>query len=206
MSTHKVRNIWCVGRNYKKHAEELGNSVPQTPLIFLKAGSCIQASKDQLVFPQWMKDIHFELEVALQLDSDLQPTTAGLAIDFTERTIQTQLKKDSHPWTLAKSFSGACAVTEFVPIKQLEDLNQSRFELSLNGQIRQTGNTQDMIFGFPQLVNYVKQFFPVCPGDLILTGTPEGVGAIDNGDSLDVSSDFGISHHWSVHRPTMRPK
>lgn len=206
MKASIVRNIWAVGRNYKKHAEELGNSVPKSPLIFLKAGSCIQASQDQLVFPEWVRDIHFELEVALRLDNNLQPAEVALAIDFTERTLQTQLKEKGHPWTLAKSFSGACAITNWQPVTKFSDLESASFDLKLNGKIRQQGYTKDMIFGFPTIVDYVKQHFPVCPGDVILTGTPEGVGAVENGDLLEVSSSFGIQHSWSMHRPTLRPK
>lgn len=206
MNEDIVRNIWAVGRNYKKHAEELGNKVPDSPLIFLKAGSCIQASVDQLVFPEWMKDIHFELEVALRLGPRLEPTSVALAIDFTERTLQSQLKDKGHPWTLAKSFSGACAITEWHELKELKDLESVEFELKKNGEPRQQGNTGDMIFDFSTIVKYVKQYFPVCPGDVILTGTPEGVGPIESGDSLEVSSSFGVQHSWTVHRPTMRPK
>ncbi len=200
MNNRIIRNIWAVGRNYKKHAEELGNSVPQTPLIFLKAGSCIQASKDSLVFPEWVKDLHFELEVALQLDASLQPSKIALAIDFTERTLQSQLKEKGHPWTLAKSFSGACTITEWKPLSDLKLLENVTFELKLNGKTRQKGHTGDMIFDAPTIVSYVKHHFPVCPRDVILTGTPEGVGSVEDSDILEVAlPSFEIQQTWSVH-------
>lgn len=204
MNLEKIRNIWGVGRNYREHALELNNPVPDSPLIFLKAGSCIQASQDQLVFPFWLADIHHELEVAIQLGPNLGFGSAYLAMDFTDREIQEELKKKSHPWTLAKSFPGACAVTRQLPITSLNQLEDFHFSLHVNGALKQKGHTKDMIFSFEYLIDFVRGHFPVCPGDLILTGTPKGVGPVRNGDTLEVSSDFGFKQTWTIHQPQAR--
>lgn len=201
-----IRNIWAIGRNYSDHALELGNDVPTTPMVFLKAGSCLQADETELVFPDWLENIHYELEVAFQLNERLEVGDAFLALDFTERNIQSELKKNSHPWTLAKSFPGACAISSPIRYSDLGDLDDMEISLSINGKVRQQGNTRDMIFDRNTLLTYIKARFPVCPGDLILTGTPSGVGPIHSGDELFARCSLGTEHQWSVHQPVLRGK
>ena len=204
-SVHKTRNLWCIGRNYADHAKELGNAVPETPLVFLKAGSTIQGSDTEIVFPDWASDIHHELELALQWNENLEIRRACLALDFTERTLQTELKEGGKPWTLAKSFSGATAVTNFFDIKGTEDLSGFEMELLLDDELKQKGHLTDMIFGLQTLVDYVEKHFPVCPGDLLLTGTPSGVGPVKPGQTLSVTCNRGVSRTWSISQPVMRP-
>ncbi|MCB0406916.1 MAG: fumarylacetoacetate hydrolase family protein [Bdellovibrionales bacterium] len=204
MNIHKTRNIWCVGRNYSEHAKELGNTIPEKPIIFLKAGSCLQASNDQLVFPFWLKNIHHEIEVVLQVGEDFNFLNAYLGIDFTERTLQEELKKNSHPWTLAKSFPGAAAISSALPAKKMSDLVSLNFQLSVNGQLRQNGNTDDMIFSFDKILSHVKEHFPICPYDLIFTGTPHGVNQVKSKDLLEISCSLGVKHIWTIHQPEMK--
>ncbi len=192
-----IRNIWAVGRNYRDHAKELGNEIPKIPLIFLKAGSCVVRNRD-IVLPIWATNIHYELEIALQWDENLQIHQAALALDLTERDQQLQAKNSGTPWTMAKSFKGACPVSEFFPIKDLSELKNIGFKLWINDELKQAGNTQDMVFTTQELSDYVKKIFPVEPFDLLLTGTPAGVGPLKPGDQLRAEIEKFITVNWQV--------
>ena len=193
-----IQNIWAIGRNYAEHAKELGNEVPSEPLVFLKAGSCATMNSDEIHLPSWAQDVHHEIEIALRFDDNLQIDSACLALDLTERTKQTQLKAKGQPWTLAKSFTEACPLSSFFAIEDLDDLRHVDIQLKVNGQIRQKGNTEQMIFPYEKLIDFVRQHFPVRPGDLLLTGTPSGVGPIQRGDVLEGELVGKITHKWVV--------
>jgi 2-keto-4-pentenoate hydratase/2-oxohepta-3-ene-1,7-dioic acid hydratase in catechol pathway len=171
-----IRNIWAVGRNYSDHAKELGNAVPAEPMIFLKAGSCASVNSTEIILPAWTQEVHHEVELCLKLSQHMTVIEAAVALDLTERTQQNLAKKNGTPWTLAKSFDGACAVSSFFQVRKLEALSDLRLRLWVNDELRQDGRTSQMIFQVPQLLEYIQQIFPVCAGDLILTGTPAGVG------------------------------
>lgn len=175
--------IWCVGRNYAEHAKELGNDLPTEPLIFLKAGSCLTKGAP-LQIPSWVSDLHHELEIALLFGPELQFSALGLALDLTERSLQSRLKSKGQPWTLAKSFHGACPISDLIPLRS-EALKDLRLELRVNGVLRQKGSSSEMIFSPETLRAFVLKHFPVRPGDLLLTGTPAGVGVIEPGDELE---------------------
>lgn len=193
-----IQNIWAVGRNYAEHAKELGNDVPTKPLIFLKAGSTSTIAASELHLPSWTRELHHEVELALQFDENLQIDEACIALDLTDREMQNQLKAKGQPWTLAKSFKGACPLSSFFPVNELEELNNLEIILKVNNESRQKGNTNQMIFKMEDLVNFVRHHFPVVPGDLLLTGTPAGVGPIIKGDVLDAEIVGKIKHRWVV--------
>lgn len=193
-----IQNIWAVGRNYAEHAKELGNEVPTEPLLSLKAGSSATLDAKEIHLPTWGNDIHHEVELALQFDENLQISAACVALDLTERTKQAQLKAKGQPWTLAKSFKEACPVSAFFPVEDLEDLKNLEITLKVNGETRQKGNTNQMIFSLDQLIDFVRQHFPVVPGDLLLTGTPSGVGPLKRGDAVEAEIVGKITHKWTV--------
>ncbi|QDK37128.1 fumarylacetoacetate hydrolase family protein [Bdellovibrio sp. NC01] len=193
-----IQNIWAVGRNYADHAKELGNEVPTSPLVFLKAGSCATLAAKEIHLPEWGKDIHHEMELALQFDENLQIDEACIALDLTERTKQAELKAKGSPWTLAKSFKEACPLSSFFPVADLEDLKNLELIFKVNGQVKQQGNTNQMIFTLEKLIDFVRQHFPVMPGDLLLTGTPAGVGPLKSGDTVEAEIVGKITHKWSV--------
>lgn len=196
-----VRNIWGVGRNFADHAKELGNPVPQgSPLIFLKAGSCASINSNEIVLPHWVEDVHHEVELAVKLSALLHPVEGALALDLTERTQQSKAKKEGLPWTLAKSFDGACAVSAFFSLRELAPLTDRRIQLSVNDQLRQDGSFADLIFSVEQVVSYLKEHFPLCPGDLILMGTPAGVGPVVDGDRLKAEIPGILQHQWKVRK------
>lgn len=193
-------NIWCVGRNYSEHAKELGNEVPSAPLIFLKAGSC-RHEGPLIQLPAWTQEVHHELEIAFQFDQNLRPLMVALALDLTERHFQNQLKSKGQPWTLAKSFTGACPMSAPKTLQSLGGLNSVlHWELSLevNGQVRQRGRMSEMIYPLEVLESYLKAHFPVQPGDWLLTGTPAGVAALKSKDQLVARWGQFPSQTWQV--------
>lgn len=193
-----IRNIWAIGRNYAEHVRELGNSVPTEPLIFLKAGSSAVLNASEFSLPGWCHDVHHEIELALRFDEHLKITQAAVALDLTERTLQGQLKAKGSPWTLAKSFTHSCPVSDFFAVSSLEELKNLDLLLNVNGEVRQFGNTRQMIFSLEQQIEYVLKHFPVCPGDLLLTGTPAGVGALRVGDEVEAEISGKVRKTWKV--------
>ena len=197
----KTQNIWCVGRNYAAHAKEMKAPVPTSPLFFLKSGNCLNpTSKIQL--PTWSEDIHHEIEIAFLLDESLSFSHVTLALDLTARDIQEAAKKAGQPWTLAKSFSGACPVGSWVSILDIKDLQQLSLSLKKNHALVQQGSANDMIFKPLELLHFVKNHFPVAPQDIVLTGTPEGVGRLQSGDILEAQLHSEkqqlLTCHWDV--------
>ena len=186
--------IICIGRNYAEHAKELNNPVPSRPVVFLKPSSALLASNKPLYYPEFTKDLHYELEVVLKVAKNgrhVQPEFASgyykevaLGIDFTARDLQEECKKKGQPWEIAKGFDGSAALGKFLPIGQVNP-SAIAFELKKNGQTVQRGNTKDMIFSFEDIIVYVSQFFKLQMGDLIFTGTPAGVGPVQIGDKLE---------------------
>jgi acylpyruvate hydrolase len=192
-----IRNIWAVGRNYADHAKELGNKIPTEPIVFLKAGSCAFYGPE-ISLPPWTLEVHHEIELAGQFGEDLSLSSFGLALDLTERKIQNHLKSKGQPWTLAKSFLGSCPISQFIPLKNLDELKNLPISLEINGEVKQQGTTADMIFPLEHLIDFIKVHFPVCPGDLLLTGTPAGVGPIRRGDEITAHLGSHIKHRWNV--------
>lgn len=193
-----IQNIWAVGRNYAEHAKELGNEIPTEPMIFLKAGSCASVGAKEIHMPRWTTELHHEVELALRFDENLQISDACLAIDITDRNKQNQLKSKGHPWTLAKSFKGACPLSNFFSVNDLAELENLELILKVNGEVRQQGRTSQMIFSLEQLSHFVREHFPVVPGDLLLTGTPSGVGPFTTGDTLEALVTSKVHHTWHV--------
>ncbi len=184
--------IFCVGRNYKAHAEELQNEIPSEPVIFLKPETSLMKTSEFYI-PEFSNDIHYEVELVLKINKMgkyIQPEFAleyfdevALGIDFTARDIQMKLKEKGLPWEKAKAFDNAAAVGAFIP-KTKVDIDHLNFSLQQNGQIVQVGNTANMIFSITDLLVYISQFFSLKKGDLIYTGTPAGVGKVEENDRL----------------------
>ncbi|MEQ1875627.1 MAG: fumarylacetoacetate hydrolase family protein [Bdellovibrionia bacterium] len=195
-----IRNIWCIGRNYGAHAKELGNAVPDKPLVFLKAGSCALETGETFELPAWSYQVHHEVELALRFDDRLQIGSACVAVDLTARDIQDEAKKKGLPWTQAKSFRGACLIGNFFDVKNISELDNLGLLLTVNGEKRQQGHVYDMIFQPSLLAKHVADMFPVCPGDLLLTGTPSGVGPLEDGDELEVSIPGRSQGRWTIKR------
>ena len=196
-----IGKILCIGRNYADHIKELGNEIPERPVIFMKPSSCVIGEGEQIVIPPYSSDCHHEAELALLVGRGGKEIPAGealrhlagygVAIDLTLRDVQAEQKKKGLPWEIAKGFDTACPLSAFVPAAQATDPQALRITLSVNGEPRQDGSTGLMIHRIPELLSYLSSVFTLEPGDLILTGTPAGVGPIKSGD-LVVAEISGV--------------
>ncbi|MDZ7888263.1 MAG: fumarylacetoacetate hydrolase family protein [Pseudomonas sp.] len=190
--------VVCVGRNYAEHAKELNNPVPTEPLLFIKPGSCVVALDDSFSIPNDERGaVHYEAEIAVLIGKPLsrKPNAEEVldaisgfapALDLTLRELQDKLKAKAYPWEVAKSFDGACVLAPFVPGDAVEDLSDLGIRLSLNGELRQDGNSRDMLNPILPLIQHICGHFSLQAGDVILTGTPVGVGPLSAGDSLEL--------------------
>ena len=186
--------IIAIGRNYAAHAKELNNPVPGKPVIFLKPDTALLKDNKPFYIPDFSNNIHFELEVVLKISKEGKHISekfankyyeeVGVGIDFTARDIQNEHKEKGLPWELAKAFDNSAAVSSFIPASEFTDLNNLDFELKINDEIRQQGNTGMMLFSYNYIIAFVSQYITLKKGDLIFTGTPEGVGQVHPGDKL----------------------
>ena len=197
----KPENIWCVGRNYADHAKEMNAPIPKSPIIFLKSPGCINAGS-KIELPVWSQQVDHEIEIALLIDESLNISHVTLALDLTARDAQELAKKAGQPWTLAKSFKGACPIGLWLSVLDIEDLESLQLSLKKNNSLVQAAGAADMIFKPKMLVEHIKQHFPLTPGDIILTGTPSGVGPMQSGDSLlgelRTTNRSLLTCHWDV--------
>ncbi len=188
--------IICIGRNYREHAKELNNPIPKKPVFFMKPDTALLQKNNPFFYPDFSKDVHYETEIVLKINRNgkhIEEKFAhkyfdeiGIGIDFTARDLQAEQKKKGLPWEIAKAFDGAAPVGKFVSKNQFSDINNLRFSLKINGELRQEGNTADMMFSFDRIIAYVSQFISLKPGDLIFTGTPSGVGPTKINDHFEV--------------------
>ena len=187
--------IFAVGRNYAEHIQELNNERPDEPVIFTKPDTAIIRNNAPFYYPEFSRDIHHEVELVLRVCKDgknIQEKFAGkyfdaigIGIDFTARDLQQKAKEKGLPWDIAKGFNGSAPLSEkFIPVAEFKNLKDINFSLTINGGIRQQGNTSLMIFSFEYIISYLSRFFTLRTGDLIFTGTPKGVGPVQVGDTL----------------------
>ncbi|MBD9398913.1 fumarylacetoacetate hydrolase family protein [Pseudomonas sp. PDM11] len=187
--------VVCIGRNYAEHAKELNNPVPTEPLLFIKPGSCVVGLEGGFSIPVDRGSVHYEAEIAVLIGKPLSRTPneeevldaiSGFApsLDLTLRDVQSKLKDKGHPWEIAKSFDGACVLAPFVPGDAISDLAAIGIRLTINGEVRQDGSSADMIFPIVSVIQEMAGHFNLQPGDVILTGTPVGVGPLNQGDEL----------------------
>ena len=186
--------IICIGRNYVNHAKELGNQIPSVPLFFLKPETAIQPKGHPFFIPNFSDDIHYEVELVVKIDKigkNIEETFAckyysqvGLGIDFTARDVQDNCKAKGLPWEKAKGFDGAAQISRTFINKSELDLNDISFRLEKNGEQVQVGNSKDMLFSFDEIIAHISKFYTLKIGDLIYTGTPEGVGKVKEGETL----------------------
>ena len=188
------RKIVCVGRNFAKHARELNNPVPTSPILFLKPTTSYVAAPGPVLVPPQSKEIHHEVELGVVMGARVTNATpeaameavAGyvLALDMTARDVQTAAKKAGLPWSAAKGYDTFCPVGEFIPRERVPDPQNLELWLSVDGVERQRGTTADMIFRIPDLLAHISTIFTLEEGDVVLTGTPEGVGPVRPGQRI----------------------
>lgn len=186
--------IICVGRNYADHIEELNNERPDAPVIFMKPETAIPRPVEDFYYPDFSQDVHHEAEIVIKINKvgkNIAQEFAhkyydeiGIGIDFTARDVQSSLKAKGLPWELAKAFNGSAPVSDFVPKTDYPDLQNINFALAVNGETRQQGNTSMMLYSIDYLISFVSRYFLLKKGDLIFTGTPKGVSAVQIGDVI----------------------
>jgi acylpyruvate hydrolase len=187
--------IFCIGRNYIDHAKELNNPVPSEPLVFMKPNTALLLNNRPFFYPDYTKDLHYEGEIVLRLCKNgrsVQPEFAHkyfdavtFGIDFTARDLQDKLKKNGHPWEIAKGFDRSAPLGKWIPLEELENKNDIEFQMKKNGEVVQDGHTRDLIFSFETLIVHLSKYFTLQKGDMVFTGTPAGVGPVQIGDVLE---------------------
>ncbi|WP_455480339.1 fumarylacetoacetate hydrolase family protein [Bartonella sp. B12(2025)] len=188
-----INNIYCVGRNYVEHIRELGNAIEDEPIIFSKPNSALVLG-NQIHLPDFSKEIHFETEIVLKISKDTFMVNeieaedcydaVAVGLDLTARDLQTKLKEKKLPWLLSKGFKGAAYVSDFISKEKIND--PITFEMKLNGKTRQLGNTKNMIFSFGKIISFLSSYIQLRSGDIIYTGTPQGVGKLSKFDEIDL--------------------
>jgi 5-carboxymethyl-2-hydroxymuconate isomerase len=190
-----IGKIICLARNYAEHARELGNETPVAPVLFMKPATSVIGNGETVRIPTYSQECHYEVELAVLIGKECRAISAentleyvagyGTAIDMTLRDVQNNLKAKGLPWEIAKGFDTACPLSDFVPVSPLVDPHNLRLTLSVNGEKRQDGCSSDMINRVPQIIAHISAIFTLEPGDVILTGTPAGVGQVVAGDVMD---------------------
>ncbi len=189
--------VLCIGQNYQDHIAEMNSKTAAEALFFIKPGTAVVDINQPLSIPQHLGAVHNETELAVLIKAPLCKVTPeqvleavwgyGLALDLTLRDQQKKLKELGRPWEIAKGFDGACPVSAFIPVDEVADVQQLQFSLKVNGETRQQGDTRMMIRSVSQMISEMSQFFTLLPGDVVLTGTPAGVGPLHSGDQLELA-------------------
>ena len=187
--------IFCIGRNYVAHAEELHSEIPQEPVVFMKPKNALLLNNNPFYYPDFTVDLHYECEIVLRVSKNGKQIRdqyasryydqISIGIDFTARDIQTKLKEAGLPWEKAKSFDHSAVVGKMMPVDALPDISSVHFSLNKNGAQVQVGDSREMLFSFDALFTHISRYFTVNIGDLVFTGTPAGVGRIQIGDHLE---------------------
>jgi 2-keto-4-pentenoate hydratase/2-oxohepta-3-ene-1,7-dioic acid hydratase in catechol pathway len=190
-----IGKIVCLARNYAEHARELGNETPAAPVLFMKPASSVIGDGETVRIPAYSQECHYEVELAVLIGRECRAVSAetameyvagyGTAIDMTLRDVQNVLKAKGLPWEIAKGFDTSCPLSDFVPAPAVADPHNLRLRLSVNGVLRQDGCSSDMLHRVPQIIAHVSAIFTLEPGDVILTGTPAGVGPVVAGDVME---------------------
>lgn len=203
-----VSNIYCIGRNYAEHIKELNNATPTEPIVFLKPTASIIKENELIKLPEFSQEVHHECELIVYINRNANNISTheamnyiggyGIGLDLTARDIQAHAKNNGLPWTKAKGFRSAACCSSFVEPHTIHDIHKQSFNLEINGIVRQQGNTADMIYSIPELISYLSNIYGLQAGDLIFTGTPSGVGAIQSGDKLQLNWHHVIQAFFQV--------
>ena len=187
--------ILAIGQNYAEHNKELNNAVPSEPVVFMKPDSAILKNNKPFFIPDFTEELHYETELIVKFNrlgknidakfSQRYFAEIGLGVDFTARDLQRKLKAGGKPWEISKAFDNSAVIGNFLPVAELGDIQNISFRLDLNGKTVQNGNSSNMIFPINELISYVSRFFTIKIGDILFTGTPEGVGKVTIGDRLE---------------------
>ena len=187
--------IFAIGQNYSEHIKELNSKSSEEPIVFMKPDSALLKNNKPFYIPDFSKELHYETELIIKFNrlgkhidkkfANRYFAEIGLGVDFTARDLQRQLKADGKPWEISKAFDNSAVIGNFLPITDIENIQNIDFRLDINGITVQKGNSCDMIFEINELIAYVSRFFTIKIGDILFTGTPKGVGKVAIGDRLE---------------------
>lgn len=190
-----VGKILCLGRNYAEHAKEMNSDIPDEPVVFLKPSSSIISDGEDVVMPSISQEMHHEVELVVAVgkrgkniplaDAGSYAAAYAVGLDMTLRDLQSTAKKNGLPWTVSKGFDTSAPISMFVPADVVKDSTKLTLRCSVNGVIRQESSTRHMIFSVEHIISYLSTIFTLERGDLIFTGTPEGVGRVQPGDVIE---------------------
>ena len=205
---HSPQRIFCIGKNYAEHIKELGGNAPSQPVVFMKPVSCLVSPGETIRMPTHGNNLHHEVEVVALIgtagknisESDAASHIAGLTLglDLTLRDVQSNMKKKGWPWEISKAFDQSAPLGTWTPYDATLPLDNIPFQCSVNGSVRQTGNSGEMIFPISHLVHYLSGIWELKEGDLIFTGTPSGVGPLQPDDRVTLHSDLLGTFEWSL--------
>jgi 5-carboxymethyl-2-hydroxymuconate isomerase len=205
----RINTLFCLGQNYADHAREMGGTAPKTPVIFLKPNSAVIASEEDIVIPRLSSSVHHEIELTVLIGTggkNIPEARAmehvagyGVGLDMTMRDRQLEAKKAGLPWSVAKGFDTSAPLSPFVDAERVEDPHNLELVLKVNGSVRQHSTTANMIFRIGFVIAYLSDIFTLTEGDVLFTGTPEGVSQVHAGDVIDASiGGIGALHHRIV--------
>ncbi len=205
---YSPQRIFCIGKNYAEHVKELDGSAPGQPVVFMKPVSCLVSPGETIQMPTHGNNLHHEVEVVVLIgtpgksipESDAASHIAGLTLglDLTLRDVQSAMKKKGWPWEISKAFDQSAPLGTLTPYGDTLQLDNIPFQCSVNGVVRQTGNSSEMMFPIPTLVHYLSGIWELMEGDLIFTGTPAGVGPLHPGDRVTLNSGLLGTFEWSL--------
>jgi len=202
------QRIFCIGKNYAEHVKELGGKVPDQPVVFMKPASCLVPLGETIRMPKHGNNLHHEVEVVVLIGTAGRNISASIAtkhiagltlgLDLTLRDVQSDMKKKGWPWEISKAFDQSAPLGTLTPFNETTPLNNIAFHCSVNGAVRQTGNSGEMMFSIPELIHYLSGIWELREGDLIFTGTPSGVGPLQPGDRITLHSDLLGTFEWPL--------
>jgi len=200
--------IFCIGRNYSEHAHELGSEIPKSPVIFIKPISCLVKAGTGVKYPKHGNNLHHEVELVIRIGKAGQPSSPEESLDFVDaftigldltlRDVQNRLKEKGLPWEISKAFDQSAPIGAFIKYEHSGQLNNLIFRCFVDGEKRQEGNSNDMIFSVKQLIFEISRIWILQPGDLIFTGTPSGVGTVNIGNTVSIENEMIGSFSWKI--------
>lgn len=207
-TSYNSARIFCIGRNYSEHAKELGSEIPKSPVIFIKPISCIVEEGTPIRYPKHGNDLHHEIELVVRIGKSGNPQSQEeaqsfidaytIGLDLTLRDLQNRLKDKGLPWEISKAFEQSATIGTFIKYNNPEQLKNFSFKCSVNGEIRQIGNSDDMLFSVERLIVELGKIWTLQAGDLIYTGTPSGVGSIKVGDEVKIENETTGAFTWKI--------
>ena len=205
---YQPQRIFCIGRNYAMHVEEMDNDMPDSPIVFSKPVTALLEQGEPIRIPDFCKDFHHEVELVILIGKKCRPQTPeealdavaglGIGLDLTLRDLQLKIMAEGGPWEKTKGFDGSAPLAGFVPYTSDIDLNNLEISCKVDGEIKQQGNTGDMLFKVPELLMDLAKYWELQPGDLLYTGTPAGVGPLKPGQTIEISGSFTGSYSWDI--------